>query len=74
MNIRRKQSLQQKLALAFAFVIIIIMLITLMLHIRTVSIVRRVTYDKMNAQAEYYQLTFEKEITHALNMQLEFFC
>ena len=27
----------------------------------------------MNSQAEYYQQTFEKEIAHALNMQLEFF-
>lgn len=73
MKVRKKRSLQQKLALAFALVIIGIMLITLMLHFRTVSIVRQVTYDKMNAQAEYYQQTFETEINHALNMQLDFF-
>lgn len=69
----RTQSLQQKLAFVFAVIITSIMLITLMLHMRTVSIVRQITYDKMNTQAEYYQQTFEMEITHALNQQLEFF-
>lgn len=73
MKIPKKQSLQQKLAIVFAIVIVSIMLITLMLHIRTVNIVRQVTYDRMNTQAEYYQQTFEMEIQHAINMQLEFF-
>lgn len=73
MKKRRKQSLQQKLAMVFAVIIVSIMLITLTLHGQTVNMIRQITYEKMNSQAEYYQQTFEKEIDHALNMQLEFF-
>lgn len=73
MKKRRKQSLQQKLAMVFAVIIVSIMLITLALHGQTVNMIRQITYEKMNSQAEYYQQTFEKEIDHALNMQLEFF-
>lgn len=73
MKVQKKQSLQQKLAMAFAIVISSIMFISLMLHVRTVNIVRQVTYDKMDAQAEYYQQTFESELRHAINMQIEFF-
>lgn len=68
-----KHSLQQKLALVFAAIIVCIMLITLILHARTVNMVRQMTYEKMNSQAEYYQQTFETEISGILSQQLEFF-
>lgn len=35
--------------------------------------VRQMTYEKMNSQAEYYQQTFETEISGILSQQLEFF-
>lgn len=70
---RRKQSLQQKLALVFAVIIASIMLIMLVLHVRTVYVVRQITYEKMNSQAEYYQQTFETEIQGILALQLDFF-
>lgn len=70
---RGNRSLQQKLALAFVIIIACIMLIVIVLHVRTVHIVRQMTYEKMNAQAEYYQQTFETEIHNALSLQLEFF-
>lgn len=69
----KKSSLQNKLAIAFAIVIIGIMVISLILHIQTVGVIRQVTYDKMKAQAEYYQETFETEIHNALGSQMEFF-
>ncbi len=70
---RRKQSLQQKLAMVFAVIIASIMLIMLVLHVRTVYVVRQITYEKMNSQAEYYQQTFETEIQGILALQLDFF-
>lgn len=70
---KRKQSLQQKLALVFTVIIIIIVSIMLVLHIRTMNLIRRLTYEKMNSQAEYYQQTLETEIGNILNLQLEFF-
>lgn len=73
MKKRRKQSLQEKLALAFAVIIICIMAITLTLHARTLNMVRQMAYEKMNSQAEYYQQTFETELQGILNLQLEFF-
>jgi len=73
MKIRRKQSLQQKLAMVFAGIIVCIMIITLTLHAKTVSVVRQMTYESMNSQAEYYQQTFETEIQGILNQQLDFF-
>ena len=73
MKKRRKQSLQQKLALTFAIVIVCIMLIVLTLHISTINVIRQMTYEKMNSQAEYYQQTFETEIQGILSLQLDFF-
>lgn len=70
---KRKQSLQQKLALAFTVIIAVIMLIMFILHIRTVNVIYKETYEKMNSQMEYYQQTFETEIQGILNLQLEFF-
>lgn len=70
---RRKQSLQQKLALVFTVIIACIMLIVLILHVRTINVVRQITYEKMKSQAEYYQQTFETEIQNILHLQLEFF-
>lgn len=72
-KIHRRGSLQKKLAFAFVVIIFAVILIALMLHLWTVSAVRKMTYEKMNAQAEYYQQTFETEINNALNLQLEFF-
>ncbi len=73
MTKQRKRSLQQKLALTFAIIIICIMLIVLTLHIRTVYVIRQMTYEAMNSQAEYYQQTFETEIQGILSLQLDFF-
>lgn len=70
---RKKQSLQKKLALAFGLVIICVMSITIMMHMRTINSMYRIIYEKMAVQAEYYQQTFETEIQHVLDLQLEFF-
>ena len=49
------------------------MLIVLTLHISTINVIRQMTYEKMNSQAEYYQQTFETEIQGILSLQLDFF-
>ncbi len=70
---KRRQSLQKKLALVFVVIIICIMLIALMLYSRTVNVIRRETYEKMESQAEYYQELLETEIQYSLDLQLGFF-
>lgn len=73
MKKQRKLLLHHKLALVFASIIACIMVIELALHANTVNVVRDMTYEKMNAQAEYYQQTFETELDGILDLQLDFF-
>lgn len=68
-----RTSLQQKLVIAFAVIICCIMAINFLLHMRTVNVIREITYEKMKAQAEYYQETFEMEVNYVLSQQLDFF-
>lgn len=70
---KRKSSIQKKVLLAFSLLIIIIMSITLLLHIRTIKAMRSMTYEKMEANVDYYQQAFETEIQHILKLQVEFF-
>lgn len=70
---RKKRSLQKKLALAFFLIILAIMSVTILLHFRTLNIMYRMTYEKMEVHANYYQQTFEAEIEHVLDLQIEFF-
>lgn len=71
--IKKKHSLQRKLELAFAVMIVGIIVVTLLLHVKTVSVIRKITYEKMDSQAEYYQQTFETELQGIWNLQIEFF-
>lgn len=73
MKKHRKLLLHHKLAIVFAAIIACIMTIELALHANTVNVVREMTYEKMNSQAEYYQQTFETELEGILDLQLDFF-
>jgi two-component system, sensor histidine kinase YesM len=68
----RKNTLQIKQAIAFTMIIAVVMSISIVLHLSTVGMVRDMSYEKMRAQAEYYQGSFDKEINHILNLQVEF--
>ncbi len=70
---KKKQSLQKKLALAFCLIIVAIMSVTILLHFRTLNTMYRMTYEKMEVHANYYQQTFEAEIEHVLDLQIELF-
>lgn len=70
---KRKSSIQKKVLLAFCLIIIIIISITLLLHVRTIKAMRSMTYEKMEANVDYYQQAFETEIQHILKLQIEFF-
>jgi two-component system sensor histidine kinase YesM len=70
---RTKNSLQKKLALGFGICIVAVMLIMLLLQIRTVYVLRKMTYEEMQSQAEFYQETLETEISNIVQLQLEFF-
>lgn len=69
----KRSSLQTKQILAFTTIIVSFMAIMFFLHIRTLKTVREMTYDKMCAQAEYYLESFEMEVSHAINLQIEIF-
>ena len=69
----KRSSLQTKQILAFTTIIVSFMAIMFFLHIRTLKTVREMTYDKMRAQAEYYLESFEMEVSHAINLQIEIF-
>ena len=70
----KRSSLQTKQILAFTTIIVSFMAIMFFLHIRTLKTVREMTYDKMRAQAEYYLESFEMEVSHAINLQIEILC
>lgn len=57
----------------FSIIIAAIMIIFLFFHIRTAEKMRTLTYEKMQAQAEYYQEVLEMELDSILKLQSDFF-
>lgn len=70
---RKRQSLQQKLAIVFTVIIIFIIIFSLFLYKEAADTIRQETYEKMSVQAEYYQEILEMEVENGLTQQLEFF-
>lgn len=68
-----KKSIHKKLAAIFVTIIFIIMLFSMFLYIRTSEIMRRLTYEKMQEQAEFYQSSFDTEFNNILRLQIDFF-
>ena len=73
MRLLSKRSLQGKLTIIFIVIVVFIIGISTLLYLMSVNAVRKVTYEKMQSQAEYYQQTFETEIDQVLTQQLEIF-
>lgn len=72
-KIRWKNSIQTKQIIGFGTIIILIIMITSFLQMRAMDIAIQATYEKMNSKAEYFLESFENEISHIRQLQIEFF-
>lgn len=68
-----RSSIEFKLMLGFGFVIAILMISSLIMYNSAVVLAKRLTYEKMDSQAEYYVQTLDKEIRHIRQLQRDFF-
>lgn len=69
----KKGSIQRKLAAVFGTIIVSIMLFLLIFYMKAAENMRKLTYEKMQAQAEYYQNNFQTELDNILRLQIDFF-
>lgn len=70
---KRKSSIQKKLVVMFGVIIAAIMGIVLLLHLHSMRNMRTLVYENMQAQAEYYQESLDREIDNILKLQIDFF-
>ena len=69
---KRKSSIQKKLVVMFGVIIAAIMGIVLLLHLHSMRNMRTLVYENMQAQAEYYQESLDREIDNILKLQIDF--
>lgn len=72
-RIRWLHSIQTKQMIGFALTMVLMMVLTFMLQTRAIEIATETTYEKMNANADYYLDLLENEIAHVHDLQMDFF-
>lgn len=68
-----RSSIEFKLMIGFGFVIVILMISSFIMYHSAVALSKRLTYEKMYSQAEYYLRTLDQEIGHIRQLQRDFF-
>ncbi|MDE6926394.1 MAG: hypothetical protein K2P59_14255, partial [Acetatifactor sp.] len=68
-----RSSIEFKLMIGFGFVIVILMISSFIMYQSAVALSKRLTYEKMYSQAEYYLRTLDQEIGHIRQLQRDFF-
>lgn len=68
-----RYSIRTKLMIGFGSVIAIVLLCSVYIYQKASDLSRRITYEKMQSQAEYYMQTLEDELNHIRQLQMDFF-
>lgn len=68
-----RNSIQTKQGIGFAVIILLVILSTTLLQTRMIDFAVKATQDRMRANTEYFLDTFENEIEHIKQQQLEIF-
>lgn len=72
-RIKWKNSIQTKQIIGFSVIILLVVALTTLLQTRMMDFAAEATEDKMSARTEYFLDTFESEIAHIRNQQIEIF-
>lgn len=68
-----RYSIEAKLMVSFVAVIVVIMIGSFVMYHNAVRLSKKLTYEKMYSQAEYYLGTLDQEIGHIRQLQRDFF-
>ena len=72
-GIRWKNSIQTRQIIGFSLIILFMIISSAVLQWNAMELASRTTYEKMTANAEFFLDTFENELTHVQQLQMEFF-
>ena len=72
-GIRWKNSIQTRQIIGFSLIILFMIISSVVLQWNAMELASRTTYEKMTANAEFFLDTFENELTHVQQLQMEFF-
>lgn len=72
-KIRWRNSIQTKQIIGFTAIIVIITIISYVLQMNSMNVAIQATYDKMNANTHYFLNSFENNLGHVRQLQIEFF-
>ena len=72
-KIKWKKSIQARQIFGFTLIILFMIVSSVILQVRTMNFAVKTTYEKMNANAETFLESFENELTHIRQLQINFF-
>lgn len=72
-DVKWRNSIQTRQIIGFSIITLFMMVSTAMLQLGAMKMATEMTYDKMDANAEYFLESFENEVSHVHQLQLDFF-
>jgi len=72
-KIKWTESIQTRQIIGFTVITVFMIVSSVILQIQAMNLAVETTYEKMNANAEYFLESFENEIAHVHQLQIEFF-